>query len=220
MVRNRIIIYEDNHKLREYIKNILMEQKEDYEVIGNYPDCSDVREQIKRLNPDIVLMDINMPNVDGLEGLYLIKKHFPGVKVLMLTEFSDEEKIIKAIQLKCDGYMLKEELPFGLEKAIKLVIKGEAHLTPSVAKRLMETIYKTGGFSIPFTKSKYKLTPAEKVVLSKLAKAYSYKEIAKELNVTENTIGSHVKHIYDKLQVNSKAAAVRKAIEERLVDLD
>ncbi|MBK7871683.1 MAG: response regulator transcription factor [Saprospiraceae bacterium] len=215
MIKYQVLVYEDNDDLRTYIKSILDTKKEIYEVIGDFPDCSNILEEVKRLKPNIVLLDIRMPNVNGLEGLNIIKKNFESVKVLMLTDFNDDKYILKAIQLGCDGYMLKGELPFGLEKALKIITDGEGHLTPSVAKKAMQLLSKPD-----FKTAEYSLTSKQQEVLNLLAKAYSYKEIATQLKVSVDTIGTHIKQIYDKLQVNSKAGAVRKAFEEGLVKLD
>lgn len=216
MIRYKIVLYEDESDIRRFIKDYLYNRNEHYEVVGDFSDCSQVREQMERLKPDIVLLDIQMPNVDGLKGLLLIKKYFPKIKVMMLTNISDEDTIIRAIEIGCDGYMLKDELPFGIERALQEIIRGEAHLTPSVAKKLMKKMQKPSLLGFPC--NPYKLTPQEQKVLALLAKAYTRREIAKELNVSENTVGTHVKSLYEKLQVSSKAAAVRKAIEEQLLD--
>jgi len=211
-MQRKVLIFEDDEKLRESLQRIFATKPEDYKVVGAYSNCLGAQEKIATLRPDIILMDIQMPFCDGLQGLYVSKLHFPEIKVLMLTFVEDDNKVLDAIQLKADGYMLKGELPFGLFNAIDVIFSGGAHLTPSIALKIMRLMQQEQ----PARKD-YRLTDAEYRVLELLVKGYKYKQIAEELFVTVNTVNTHIRHIYEKLQVHSKAEAVSKAIRERLV---
>lgn len=218
MQKANVLIYEDTNEFRKEIRQTIESNFPEFEVKGDFPDCSKVEEEVRQFKPKIVVMDIRMPNVNGLAGLNIIKQKFNNIKVLMLTDFNDDANILKAIRLGCDGYMLKEDFPNGLESAMKNVLTGEtAYLTPTVAKRVMTFVAKPKLF---FRSNKYKLTKMQTEVLKLLAKGYTYKEIAAELFITANTVGSHVKDIYDKLNVNNRTKAAQKAINEGLIDLD
>jgi DNA-binding NarL/FixJ family response regulator len=211
-MQRKVLIFEDNEKLRGSLQRIFATKPEAYKVVGAFPNCLGAREKIATLRPDIILMDIEMPFCDGLQGLHISKLHFPEIKVLMITAFEDDDNVLNAIQLKADGYMLKGELPFGLFNAIDVIFSDGAHLTPSISLKIMRLMQKDQP-----PKKDYRLTDAEYRVLELLVKGYKYKQIAEELFVAVNTVNTHIRHIYEKLQVHSKTEAVKKAIEERLL---
>lgn len=205
----RIAVFDDNQPRRELLQ-ILLDSTEGYTCTGAYEDCRDVLRHIAGDPPDVVLMDIDMPHVNGIEGLALIKQHFPQVKVLMQTIFEDETKIFNAIVAGADGYILKKASPLKLLDGIREVMEGGAPMTPVVAKQVL-LLFNNKHKSI--SKNDFSLTPRETEILSLLVEGYSYKMIAGKCNVTYATVNTHISSIYHKLQVSSGTEAVAKAIE-------
>ncbi len=209
----RIVIFEDNASRREGLK-LLLEAMEGMECTGAYEDCRNVIQVIGGEIPDVVLMDINMPHVNGIEGLKLIKAEYPQVKVIMSTIFEDEDKILEAISAGADGYILKQKSPMKLIEGIEEVMNGGAPMTPTVAKKVLNF------FSAPKQKSlekSYGLTSRETEILKLLVDGFSYKMISGELFITYATVNKHISNIYSKLQVHSVSSAVSLAIKEGLV---
>lgn len=205
----RIAVFDDNQPRRELLQ-ILLDSTDGYTCTGAYEDCRDILRHIAGDPPDVVLMDIDMPHVNGIEGLALIKQHFPQVKVLMQTIFEDEDKIFNAIVAGADGYILKKTSPLRLLEGIREVIEGGAPMTPVVAKQVL-LLFSNKHKSIP--KNDFDLTPREMEILSLLVEGYSYKMIAAKCNVSYATVNSHISSIYHKLQVSSGTEAVAIAIE-------
>lgn len=209
----RICIFEDNAARRGGLK-LLLDAMEDMELVGSFEDCRDVVNRIKDTKPDVVLMDINMPHVDGIEGLKLIKAESPEIKVVMVTVFEDENKILEAICAGADGYLLKQKTPMKLLNGIEEVVSGGAPMTPSIARKVLKL------FNNPKTikvNNDFGLTTREIEILTLLVEGYSYKMIADKCFVTYATVNKHISNIYKKLQVNSVAAAVSKALREKLI---
>lgn len=209
MKKIRIAVFDDNEPRRELLQ-ILLDSSEGYMCTGAYEDCRDVLKHIASDPPDVVLMDIDMPHVNGIEGLALIKQHFPQVKVLMQTIFEDENKIFSAIVTGADGYILKKASPIKLLDGIREVMEGGAPMTPVVAKQVL-LLFNNKQKSI--SKNDFALTPRETEILTLLVEGYSYKMIAAKCNVTYATVNTHISSIYHKLQVSSGTEAVAKAIE-------
>ena len=205
----RVAVFDDNLPRRELLQ-ILLDSTDGYSCTGAYEDCRDVLRHIAGDPPDVVLMDIDMPHVNGIEGLALIKQHFPQVKVLMQTIFEDEDKIFNAIVAGADGYILKKAAPLKLLEGIREVMEGGAPMTPVVAKQVL-LLFSNKHKSIP--KNNFDLTPRETEILTLLVEGYSYKMIAAKCNVTYATVNSHISSIYHKLQVSSGTEAVALAIE-------
>jgi len=158
----------------------------------------------------VVLMDIDMPHVNGIEGLALIKQQFPQVKVLMQTIFEDEDKIFNAIIAGADGYILKKASPMKLLEGIRDVMEDGAPMTPVVAKQVLK-LFSNRPKTI--SKNDFDLTPRETEMLTLLVEGYSYKMIAAKCNVTYATVNTHISSIYQKLHVSSGTEAVALAIE-------
>jgi|SRR5688572_14599847 DNA-binding NarL/FixJ family response regulator len=205
----RIAVFDDNQPRRELLQ-ILLDSTEEFTCTGAYEDCRDVLRLMAKDVPDVVLMDIDMPHVNGIEGLILIKQHFPQVKVLMQTIFEDEDKIFSAMVAGADGYILKKTSPLKLLEGIREVMEGGAPMTPVVAKQVL-LLFSNKHKSIP--KNDFDLTPREMEILSLLVEGYSYKMIAAKCNVSYATVNSHISNIYHKLQVSSGTEAVAIAIE-------
>jgi len=211
----RISIFEDNNARRSGLQ-MLINAMEDMDCVGAYENCANVFDNIKTTTPDVVLMDINMPKVNGIEGLKVIKKNFPEVKVIMSTIFEDEDKILQAICEGADGYILKQKTPMNLLDGIVEVMQGGAPMTPTVARKVLK-FARGSSQKIGNPKDKFGITAREKEILSLLVEGYSYKMIANKCFVTYATVNKHISNIYAKLQVHSVASAVSKAIKERLV---
>jgi DNA-binding NarL/FixJ family response regulator len=206
----KVIIFDDNDSLRDSIA-MLLEGTGDFTLAGSYPHCLDVTENIKATTPDVVLMDIDMPGMNGIEGVKLIRENFPAVQVLMLTVFDDEEKVFAAIKAGAGGYLLKNAEPQKLLQAISEVYSGGAPMTPGIARKVLHQFHAM----LPEGKD-YNLSLREKEVLGLLVDGLSYKMIAGKLSITYDTVRAHMKKIYEKLHVASMTEAVAKAISQKL----
>lgn len=207
----RIVIYDDNQQRCESLKALLM-LTDGMECVGSFPDCTLVLENMKLLQPDVVLMDIAMPIADGISGVVKIKKEFPQIRIIMQTVFENEEKIFACLQAGAEGYLLKNATAEKITQSIEEVYHGGASMTPSVALRVMKYFNQ----SKPATPD-YSLTPKEKQVLSLLAEGNSYKMVADKLSISYFTVNSHIKNIYEKLHVHSLGEAVSLAIRDHIV---
>ena len=192
----------------------MIDQTENMFCAGTFEDCSQVISNIHETKPQVVLMDIDMPNVNGIEGVRLIRKHFPELCIIMQTVFEDDDKILDAIVAGANGYILKKVHPAKIIEGINEVVEGGAPMTASVARRVLELFQKN---SARHSENDFKLTEREKEILSDLVKGLSYKMIADNRTISVFTVNAHVRNIYEKLQVHSVAEAVRKAIEQRIV---
>ena len=197
----RVFIYEDNNAHRDSLKSLL-NFSTDIVCVGDAENCSTVLDDIENYYPDVVLMDINMPIVDGLEGLSLIKKNYPATKVLMQTSFDDSDKIFTSIRNGASGYILKKDSAVKLIQAIQEVYDGGAVMNPGIAQKVLDF------FQPNIKKNNNPLSQRENEVLAYLAKGLSYKMIAEQLFVSYSTINSHVKNIYIKLHISSLGEAI------------
>jgi DNA-binding NarL/FixJ family response regulator len=239
-----IIAYEDDAALRRQFDNIFVAIRQNYRLEGSFADAQDVLHHIEKYQPAGVLMDIQMlEDDDGLVALYQIKRHTPSVKVMMLTMFDNDDKVFNALCLGADGYMLKSEFSSAqmpheaIRKSLNVIFEGGAYLTPAVAKKILTLISdETIAEKVKKVKNRfqqiitnlthakkidmpYKLTKTQILVLQKIVEGQTTAEIANELDVTENTVNTHIKAIYSELEVHSRAKAIRKAIEERIVEI-
>lgn len=203
----KIVIFEDNTGRQEALR-LLLENHDELQLVGVFENCSNVVEEIKRLNPDLVLMDIDMPEVNGIEGAHLIRKNFPEVTVLMQTIFEDEVNIFNALQAGAHGYILKSATPSKLIEAITESLEGGAPMSPLIAKKVVDAFRSNASDS--YKNDMQSLTEKEKNILSLLSKGLSYKLIANECEVSYHTVNSHIKKIYEKLHVNSALEAISK----------
>ncbi len=207
----RVAIFEDNNALRDSMSG-LIEATPGYIFTSAYPDAKRIGQRIRESKPDVVLMDINMPGISGIEAVAELKKEFPTVQVLMQTVFDEDDKIFASICAGASGYILKNTPPTRLLEAIQEVYEGGAAFTPAIAKRVLLMAAQ------PEQKVEYiQLSPREKEILQKLVDGLSYKMIAASLNVAFDTVHTHIKNIYEKLHVNSKGEAVAKAIKQKLI---
>ena len=195
----RIFIYDDSNERRDSLKALLM-LNEELKFVGEAMNCKNVLSEMDTFYPDVVLMDINMPEVDGIEGLRLIKIHHPDVKVLMQTAFDDSDKIFTCIKNGASGYILKNDKPQRILQAIEEVNQGGAAMNPAIAQKVLD-YFKPNVVKSP-------LSPKENEVLSLLAEGLSYKMVADKLGVSYATVNTHAKHIYEKLHISSLGEAI------------
>jgi DNA-binding NarL/FixJ family response regulator len=207
----RVTLYEDNIDLRESMC-VLLRGTPGIEFTDAFMNCDEVLAQMRELKPEIVLMDIDMPGTNGIEGLKLIKKSFPEIEVLMLTVFDDNKRIFESICTGASGYLLKTTSPAEIIAAILELHNGGAPMTPSIARKVLH-LFPQSSPAHP----DYDLSLREKETLSWLAKGYSYKMIAEQMDVTIHTVNAHCKKIYEKLHVHSNTEAVAKAMNEKIV---
>jgi DNA-binding NarL/FixJ family response regulator len=209
----KVAVFEDNKNRRDGLK-MLIEESDNMICSGAYEDCSGVVQHLTSAPADVVLMDIDMPNVNGIEGVIEIRKHFPEVFILMQTVFEDEDKIFASICAGANGYLLKKTPAEKIINSIYEVTQGDVPMTPSIAKKILETFKKqSGGGSQQF----FNLSPREKEILTLLVKGMSYKMIAAKCEISFNTVNTHMQKIYEKLHVHSATEAVTKAIEHKIV---
>jgi len=207
----KVIIFDDNDSLRDSVA-MLLQESEDFTLAGAYPHCIDVTDNVRDAKPDVVIMDIDMPGMNGIEGVKQIQRNFPSVQVLMLTVFDDDEKVFAAIKAGASGYILKNAEPQNLLHAILEVYNGGAPMTPGIARKVLHQFHDM----VAEEKKDYHLSVREKEVLWLLVEGFSYKMIAGKLNITYDTVRAHMKKIYEKLHVASMTEAVAKAINQKL----
>lgn len=209
----KVIIFEDNRHLRDSI-SLVINNTEGMACSGAFANGDNLVMNVLTANPDLALMDINMPGIDGIECTKIIKRQFPKVKILIQTVFEENQKIEEAIKAGADGYILKSAKPQELIEAIRDVVEGRVAMSPLVAKKVLDIIK---GNMIPALKENFGLSEREMEVLKLLAKGNSYKSIAEQLFISYFTVQSHVKSIYAKMEVNSKSEAVSKAFLSKMV---
>jgi DNA-binding NarL/FixJ family response regulator len=214
----RVVIIDDNKKFRESLK-LLLDSSTGFEVTGIYEDAQDIIRKINESKPDVLLLDIEMPYINGNDALLQIKAEFPKLNVLMQTVFEDEDLVFKAICNGACGYVLKNMPPAKLLSAISEAHEGGAPFSSTIAKKVLNMI-KTGQpiSETLNSKEEFKLTPRETEVLGLMVNGLSYKMIAAECNISFETVRYHIKNIYEKLHVVTMTEAVAKAIKSKIVD--
>jgi DNA-binding NarL/FixJ family response regulator len=206
----KIIIYEDDFFFRETL-SILINGTDGYQLKGAYENCNHIVEHMRKLQPDVVLMDIDMEGINGLEGLRLIRSTVSDTLVLMLTVFDDNEKVFQAICSGANGYLLKRTSPSRILEAIHEVYNGGAPITSSIARKILQMFPKTPARSTEVNK----LSMREQEILQQLMQGNSYKMIAAQLSISLETVRTHIKRIYEKLHVHSSSEAIAKIFPDR-----
>jgi len=209
----KVALFEDNRSLREGLA-AMINGTSGFECTGAFPNCNNLLKNISQAKPDVILMDIEMPGINGIEAVAMIKEEFPDMKILMETIFDDDEKIFNSICAGAEGYILKHTSPAEIMEAIKEIYEGGSPMTPSVANRVLKMVKTKPEIH---TKETFDLSLREKEILTCLVNGMSYKMVADICFISVDTVNVHIKNIYRKLQVHSKSEAVAKAIRGRIV---
>jgi DNA-binding NarL/FixJ family response regulator len=196
-----VALIEDNSQYRTAI-SIILQLNENLKLIHKLQDCSEMIALFEMQKPDVVLMDIDLPGINGIQGVLEIKKKWDDIKVLILTVFEDNEKIFGAIKAGANGYLLKKDSPQKILDAIDAVAKGESPMNGMIAAKVLDLFKQSQPKNSKLYESN--LTEREKEILSLLIKGLSYKEIASDIFISIETLNSHIKNIYRKLDVHSR----------------
>lgn len=208
---NTILLYEDNPILRDSIQSML-KLNNTITLVGAHESPVDIRTHLQNKKPDLLIMDIDMPGMNGIEAVTQVRSVNRDIPILMLTVFDDNKHVFDAICAGASGYILKKHISTKLFAAIDEALQGGAPMSPSIARMVLDSMQQKSAPSNP-----YQLTPKEKEVLTSLSKGNSYKLIAADINISIDTVRSHIRNIYEKLHVHSQTEAVSKAINEKLI---
>ena len=212
-VKIKVAVFEDNEQLLESLHQ-LIDSINEFVCTGAFADAQHLERKIEKSNPDVVIMDIDMPGMNGIDAVIILHAKFPAVRVLMQTVFDGNDKIFAAIHAGASGYILKKSSPAKIIESIIDTYNGGAPMTPSVAEKVLTMFrYQTQNVQA----ENINLSEREKEILTLLVKGKSYKMIAAECFISIDTVNSHIKNIYEKLHVHSKSEAVVKAINQKLV---
>ncbi len=207
----RLLIYEDNPDLRLSLSH-LFDLSEDFDLVGMFENGENIATALVELSPDVILMDIDMPVSNGLDTLQKAKAINPAIPVIMYTVFDDNDHLFEALKRGANGYLLKKTPPARLLSAIVDIRNGEVPMSAAIAQKVLRFFSEQ-----PMFTPDYGLTNREKQLLKLLVEGFSYKMIAAELLISIDTVRSHIKKVYEKLNVHSVSEAVSKAIRQKLV---
>jgi NarL family two-component system response regulator LiaR len=208
----RVLIVDDHAVVREGLRAFL-ELQQGIEVAGEAADGREALDAAARLRPDVILMDLVMPELDGVAAMRSLRESVPGARVIVLTSFLDDDKLLPALRSGAAGYLLKNAAPTEVVRAVRSAYAGEAVIDPVVAARLVETLAADGGAE-PLDR----LTPREREVLVLIGRGFPNKQIARELEVSEKTVKTHVGHVLAKLGVTDRTQAAVLAVRAGLED--
>ena len=203
----KLAIIEDNEEYRNTLSKIL-QRNEEIQVIFQSGDCKEMIPRFEINFPDVVIMDIDLPGISGIEGVWLLKQKWPELKILMLTVFEDPDKIFGAIKAGANGYLLKKDSPDRITEAIFSLKDGESIMNGIIAAKVLE-YFKKKADAVP-NLNDYHITEKEKMILNKLMQGLGYKQIASECFISRETLNSHIKNIYRKLDVHSRGEVAAK----------
>ena len=210
----RVTIFEDIREIREFLSETIR-SREELLLTGAYPNANEVVKIVRRDKPDVVLMDIQMPGITGIEAVQQIKADFPDIQILMQTVFEDNTRIFASICAGASGYILKDSSPERYVEAIIEVYQGGSPMPPTIARKVW-TMFQQQNKTVR-TEEYKELSQTEQKVLECLVKGMSYKLIADDCKISISTVNFHLKNIYRKLHVNSATEAVSKAVKRQIV---
>jgi len=213
----RVMVVDDHAIVREGLKSLL-DIEEDIEVVAEADSGMASLDFVDEKHPDVVLMDLKMPGIDGIETTRLIKERYPLIKVVLLTNYDEEEYVLESIQANADGYVLKDVNKGDLPLIIRGVLQNRAFIDPGVTRKLFHSIQQSASTGEPVV-SRPALSHRELQILAHLVEGNSNKEIADAIHLSPDTVKSHLKNIYQKLNVHNRSQAARVAIREKLVHL-
>ncbi len=208
----KVAIVEDERDIRECL-TFLVNGTDGFTCTGSFRSMEEALEKLSHQLPDVVLTDIGLPGMSGIEGVKVLKARYPNLLILMLTVYDDDERIFDAMCAGAAGYLLKKTPPVRLLESLKEAVEGGAPMSPEVARRVIALFREIR----PPERADYHLTPHETRLLKLFVEGHNYKTAAVELGVSVNTVNFHVRSIYEKLQVHSRSEAVAKALLNRLV---
>lgn len=211
----RVAVFDDNPKALEALE-MLIGSYENIELAGKFNNCNFLEQRIRDAKPDVVILDIDMPGINGIEAARIIKKNFSDVHILMQTVLDDERKVFESLCAGASGYIVKGDITKKLADAIFEVHEGGSPMSPSIARKVITMFRDFAPAGMP-EQNKYRLTRKETEILSLLVEGMSYKQIAEKISTSFGTVHSHIKAIYRKLHVASMTEAVVKALREKLV---
>ncbi len=203
-----VSVVEDDREVREALE-LTLNTQDGFCCINSFPSCEEALKVLPEEQPDVVLMDINLPGMDGIGGIRILKEKLPGTDFLMLTVREDEETIFRALSAGAAGYLLKHASPEAILDAITDIHEGGSAMTPAVARLVVRSFQPRNDHA--------GLSERETEVLAKLCNGENYRSIAEALFISNNTVKAHIKNIYEKLHVHTRAEAVRKALRDRLI---
>lgn len=208
-MRTRVAIVEDNEGTRTSLASLL-ERAADFQVVGCYPDAESALGEAPARQPDVVLMDIKLPQMNGADCVARMKTALPKTQFIMLTVYADDESLFNSLLAGANGYLLKRTPPAKLLEAIRDVRAGGSPMTPEIARRVVQFFRSQA----PNQNDLGKLTPREKQVLDQLAQGFRYKEVSGNLNLSMDTVRTHIRNIYEKLRVHSRTEALLKYLKK------
>lgn len=209
--KSTVVVFEDNRHLRESLQ-LLISSSGNFECIGAFADTRNAVLNISKLLPDIIITDIEMPVMNGIDATRMIKNKFPDIPVLILTVFDDSERIFQSLRAGGNGYLLKNSTPDEILDALAEVHNGGSALSPAVARKVIQYFQNNAP-----AENDYHITQKEKELVQCLVQGMSYKMIADAMLISFETVKTHVKNVYKKLHVSSNAEAVAKAIKQKIV---
>jgi DNA-binding NarL/FixJ family response regulator len=212
----KLLIFEDNAKYLSSLRFVL-DDAEDLEIVATYPDASDVCRRVKKHTPDVILMDIEMPGLDGIQSVALLRKENKAVKIIMLSVLQEGAQIMAAIQAGADGYLVKSWSGENILEEIRYIFEtGNPVMSPQIAQNLFKMAQKP--MDEKFPPRNFNLSNQEKIVLRHLVNGRTYPEISAELFIAQSTVNTHFKNIYKKLDVHSAIEAISVTQKYKILD--